>query len=62
MSPEDEVELYDYELILLNNSEAKCLDGTQPGFYWRKGLNSKNFLVFFEGGGWCGDSTLDMTM
>jgi len=58
-----DIELYEYELILLDPSlDSKCLDGSTPGFYWRKGKQSSNFLVYFEGGGWCGDVTLDMTM
>ena len=32
--------------------EAKCLDGSTYGYYLRKG-SSPNFLLFFEGGGWC---------
>ncbi|RYH29052.1 hypothetical protein EON65_09950 [archaeon] len=38
-------------------SGARCLDGSQPAFYWKKGTGSgKNkWLVFFDGGGWCFD-------
>ena len=35
--------------------EARCLDGTQAGIYWRQGAGdgSKNVLIFFQGGAWC---------
>lgn len=39
-------------LILLNGSYAKCLDGTNPGYYFKQGtVNS--VVLWFEGGGWC---------
>eukprot|EP01039_Chlorochromonas_danica_P006536 gene6536-7209_t len=36
---------------------ARCMDGSLPAFYWKKGShNSKDkWLVHFEGGGWCFD-------
>jgi len=45
-------------LVMLSEGrypDAKCLDGSQAGFYIRNGSADK-FLVFFEGGGWCYDS------
>lgn len=38
-------------------SEAKCLDGSQPAYYLHRGSGSgkHKWLVFFEGGGWCYD-------
>ncbi|GJP41593.1 hypothetical protein CLOM_g1248 [Closterium sp. NIES-68] len=34
---------------------AVCLDGSAPGFYYRKGYGSgrNNWVLFFEGGAWC---------
>ena len=43
-----------YKFITIENSEAKCLDGTSPGFYWRKGKDPSKFLIYFNGGGVCG--------
>lgn len=37
--------------------EPKCIDGSRPAFYFRKGMNryhgQSKWLVYFEGGGWC---------
>jgi len=49
---------------LLTDPNAKCLDGT-PGAYYvseGSGLNKTKFLVYFEGGGWCGDGDLASTI
>lgn len=32
---------------------AKCLDGTPPAYYVWSGNESKKFVIFLEGGGWC---------
>eukprot|EP00051_Salpingoeca_urceolata_P027562 m.482060 g.482060 ORF g.482060 m.482060 type:complete len:396 (+) comp22419_c0_seq1:238-1425(+) len=35
---------------------AVCLDGTNPGFYYRKspgGTNATKWVLYFKGGGWC---------
>lgn len=39
------------------SSQARCLDGSLPMFYLRKGTGEgKNkWLIYFEGGGWCFD-------
>ncbi|KAJ1417801.1 Pectinacetylesterase-domain-containing protein [Ochromonadaceae sp. CCMP2298] len=36
---------------------ARCLDGTSPAYYIRKGSGNgrEKWVVFFEGGGWCMD-------
>lgn len=44
----------DYKLYKISADGAKCLDGTQPGFYYHKGSESEKWIIFFEGGGWCG--------
>lgn len=43
--------------LLDRNTGARCLDGTQPAFYLRRGHNTgaNRWLIFFEGGGWCYD-------
>lgn len=43
-----------YTLYKINSDSAKCLDGTAPAFYYRKGSLTTKWLIFFEGGGWCG--------
>lgn len=37
---------------ILNNSTVKCNDGTNAGYYFRKGRNSK-WIIFLEGGWFC---------
>ena len=32
---------------------AQCLDGSSASFYHRQGSESKVWMFFFEGGGWC---------
>ncbi|CAI7777505.1 unnamed protein product, partial [Closterium sp. NIES-53] len=46
------------QLILAEEGRAEgavCLDGSAPGFYYRKGYGSgqNNWVLFFEGGAWC---------
>ncbi|KAM5560112.1 pectin acetylesterase 5-like [Rosa sericea] len=46
------------DLTLLHDAErrgALCLDGSAPGYHFRKGFGSgaKNWLLHIEGGGWC---------
>ncbi|CAI5497743.1 unnamed protein product [Closterium sp. Naga37s-1] len=46
------------QLILAEEGRAEgavCLDGSAPGFYYRKGYGSgsDNWVLFFEGGAWC---------
>lgn len=49
-----------FELVLLTEAAkskgAVCLDGSPGGYYIRRPLidtNSRKFLIFHEGGGWC---------
>lgn len=41
--------------LLTNNEQAKCLDGSAPGYYLREGMgeSAKNFKIHLCGGGWC---------
>ena len=32
---------------------ARCLDGSPPGYYLAKGTSSTSWLIYFKGGGWC---------
>ena len=38
-----------------HDPKAKCLDGSYPAFYIRKGYGSGSdkFILYLEGGGWC---------
>ena len=42
-------------LTLLSEPRAKCMDGTQSGYYIRPGIgeNSTRFVINLEGGGEC---------
>ena len=48
----------DYNLVKISQANgAACLDGSAPGFYISQGtgdIGQSNFIVYFEGGGWCG--------
>lgn len=50
--------------LLTQDGGAACLDGSPPGFYLHEGFgeNKNNYLIFFAGGGFCGDSTLAGTL
>ena len=39
------------------NTSARCIDGSAPAYYIRKGSGdgARKWIVFFEGGGWCYD-------
>lgn len=53
-----------YNLKYVKDPEAKCLDGS-PGAYYildGSGLNKTKFIVYFEGGGWCGSKDLASTV
>lgn len=41
--------------LLPGESPARCIDGTNPAFFLRrgKGDGANKWLVYFEGGGWC---------
>lgn len=40
--------------VLIQDPNAVCIDGTQPGFYLWQGSETKRFTIHHEGGGWCG--------
>lgn len=43
-------------------SEARCLDGTQAGFYYEQGTQTDKFVIYFQGGGLCLGDTLAATI
>jgi len=43
-----------YKKIIHNTDpKAKGLDGSSPAIYLHEGGDTKNFLIFFNGGGYC---------
>jgi hypothetical protein len=46
------------------NGDALCLDGTPGAYYFSEGsgINSTKFVIWFEGGGWCGGQDLSSTL
>lgn len=40
------------KVFLPTDGGARCLDGSAPVYYWRKGSTS-NYVIYFEGGAWC---------
>lgn len=50
-----------FERIMLDDPQALCLDGSKGSYYIQIGDPAK-VLLFFEGGGWCGDQDLQSTL
>lgn len=50
-----------YDRVMLDDPKALCLDGSQGAYYISKGDETK-VVLFFEGGGWCGDADLPSTI
>lgn len=50
-----ECESYQAKLFFVTDTNAKCIDGSSPAFYFKNGSGSgiNKWFVFFEGGGWC---------
>jgi hypothetical protein len=52
-----------YKKIIHNTDpEAKCLDGSPALLYLHEGGDTTNILIFFYGGGFCGQPTLSDTI
>ena len=49
----------EYKLIKIDYPDGKCLDGTVPAIYFKAGTEKDKFLLYFEGGGWCGSADGD---
>ena len=50
-----------YKKIEIDNSKAKCMDGSNYKFLFSKGFGNgtNSFYIYFEGGGFCGDKNYD---
>lgn len=48
-------DIQEMKLILIEDEDAKCLDGSHPGYYISYGSGSgvNKWFIFHEGGGWC---------
>lgn len=52
-----------YKLVIHNTDpEAKCLDGSSPALYLHEGGDTKRFIVFFVGGGFCSGLTTEQVL
>ena len=54
-----------YKLVLHSKDRgAACLDGSPAGMYIHEGSgeNKNNYMIFFEGGGFCGADGLSATI
>ena len=52
------------KVVLNPKGDALCLDGT-PGAYYiseGSGVNKNKFILFFQGGGWCGGTNIANTL
>ena len=46
----------EYKKVIHNyDPEAKCLDGSPAVLYVHEGGDPKNILIYFQGGGFCGE-------
>lgn len=61
-SPSADPQSYYKKLLPNYDPEARCLDGSPSLLYVHEGRDTKNFLIFFEGGGLCGEETLAKTV
>src|SRR5690242_18763141 len=59
----NEIEIYDV-MESDDSKGAKCLDGSNYQFYLQKGFGDgeKNFILFFDGGGWCSSKVYNSTL
>lgn len=48
--------------VLVQDPMARCLDGSPGAYYYEKGVDSTTIVLYFEGGGWCGDKDLAATL
>ena len=57
----NEIEIFDM-IDIDPSTGALCLDGSTYQFYLKRSQNSRNFILFFEGGGWCSDKVFQNTL
>lgn len=50
-----------YDKVVLQDKDALCLDGTPGVYFLSKGKSPTKFILYFEGGGWCGSHDLAST-
>lgn len=48
--------------VLLKDPAALCLDGSPGAYYYDIGTDPTDIVLYFEGGGWCGDRDLPSTL
>jgi hypothetical protein len=48
--------------VVLKDPQAVCLDGSPGVYYIARGQYPKTIVLYFEGGGWCGDKDLSSTI
>lgn len=41
------------KIVHTTDPDAKCLDGSPPALYVHQGSETKKFVIFLEGGGFC---------
>jgi len=54
-----------HRINITMNEDAMCLDGSPATYYvslYTGEENHDKFILSFEGGGWCGDSSVDATI
>jgi hypothetical protein len=54
-----------YQIIgVPESSPAKCIDGSNYQFYFKKGFGNSinNYILFFDGGGWCSKKYYNSTI
>ena len=51
-----------FQKVLLKDPGALCLDGTPGAYYIHRGADPSRIILFFEGGGWCGEADLASTI
>lgn len=49
------------KVLLTGHPDSKCLDGTPGAYFISRGTDPKRFVIYFEGGGWCGSHDLAST-
>lgn len=49
------------KVLLTGYPDSLCLDGTPGAYYISKGTDPHRFVIYFEGGGWCGSHDLAST-
>lgn len=54
--------LSEMQRVTLTDPAALCLDGSPGIYYIDKGNDPKTVVIYFEGGGWCGDKDLSSTL